>query len=61
VKQSTHNAPSAGSSPALPTSGSADWMLNAYSKYVEPTQEDIEWYFKQKELTTNNNRINYKL
>jgi hypothetical protein len=45
----------------LPTSGSADWMLNAYSKYVEPTQEDIEWYFKQKELTTNNNRINYKL
>jgi hypothetical protein len=45
----------------LPTSGCADWMLNAYSKYVEPTQEDIEWYFKQKELTKNNNRINYKL
>jgi hypothetical protein len=34
----------------LPTSGCADWMLNAYSKYVEPTQEDIEWYFNNKSI-----------
>jgi len=43
--------------PTLLTSGVADWMLNSYSKYCEPTQEDIDWYFKQKELTKNKNRI----
>jgi hypothetical protein len=40
----------------LPTSGCADWMLNSYSKYCEPSQEDIDWYFKNKsknkDLTT---------
>jgi hypothetical protein len=53
VKQSTHNAPSAGSSPALPTlltSAVADWMLNSYSKHTELTQEDIDWYFKNKKI-----------
>jgi hypothetical protein len=25
-------------------------MLNAYSKYVEPTQEDIDWYFNNKSI-----------
>jgi len=34
----------------LPTSPCADWMLNAYSKYVEPTQEDVEWYLKNKSI-----------
>jgi len=43
--------------PTIFTSPCADWMLNSYSKYVEPTQEDIDWYFKQKELTKNKNRI----
>jgi hypothetical protein len=42
----------------LPTSPCADWMLNSYSKYIETTQEDVDWYFKQKELTTNKDRIN---
>jgi hypothetical protein len=28
-------------------------MLNSYSKFVEPTQEDIDWYLKQKVLTKN--------
>jgi hypothetical protein len=28
-------------------------MLNSYAKHTQTTQEDINWYFKQKELTKN--------
>jgi hypothetical protein len=34
----------------LPTSPCADWMLNSYSKHTETTQEDIEWYFNNKNI-----------
>lgn len=34
----------------LPTSPCADWMLNSYSKHAEITQEDIEWYLKNKKI-----------
>jgi hypothetical protein len=33
-------------------------MLNSYAKHTQTTQKDIDWYFKQKELTKNKNRIN---
>ena len=59
LEQSTHNALVGGSSPSEPTiSPCADWMLNSYAKHAQTTQEDIDWYFKQKELTKNKNRIN---
>jgi hypothetical protein len=35
--------------PTIFTSPCAEWMLNSYRKYVEPTKSDINWYFKQKE------------
>lgn len=56
VKQKTHNFPSAGSSPALPTllsSPCADWMLNSYSKHAELTEQDIKDYFDNKERVVN--------
>jgi hypothetical protein len=34
----------------LPTSPCADWMLNSYSKYADITQEDVEWYLKNKSI-----------
>ena len=64
MKQSTHNAPSAGSSPALPTIFTfpcADRMLNSYSKFVEPTQADIDWYFNNKSIDKKQKQDNIKL
>jgi hypothetical protein len=61
VKQRTHNSPSAGSSPALPTSPCADWMLNSYSKYAEITQEDVDWYFNNKSIDKKQKQDNIKL
>ena len=50
-EQSTHNALVGGSSPSEPTtSPCADWMLNSYSKYADITQEDVEWYLKNKSI-----------
>jgi len=45
----------------LPTSGCADWMLNSYSKYCEPSQEDIDWYFKNKSIDKKQKQDNIKL
>lgn len=45
-EQSTHNALVVGSSPTEPTT--YHWMMNAYAKHTELTQEDVEWYFKNK-------------
>ena len=45
-EQSTHNALVVGSSPTEPTT--LHWMLNAYSKHAELTQEDITRYFLDK-------------
>ena len=45
-EQSTHNALVVGSSPTEPTT--LHWMLSAYSKHTELTQEDITRYFLDK-------------
>jgi hypothetical protein len=47
--------------PTLLTSAVADWMLNSYSKHTELTQEDVDWYFKQKELKRKKEKDKLKL
>jgi hypothetical protein len=47
--------------PTIFTSPCADWMLNSYSKFVEPTQADIDWYFNNKSIDKKQKQDNIKL
>jgi hypothetical protein len=47
--------------PTLLTSAVADWMLNSYSKHAEITQEDIDWYLKNKKIDKKQKQDNIKL
>jgi len=47
--------------PTLYISPCADWMLNSYSKHVETTQEDIDWYFNNKSIDKKQKQDNIKL
>ena len=51
-EQSTHNALVVGSSPTEPTT--YHWMMNAYAKHTQLTQEDITRYFLDKKQKQDN-------
>jgi hypothetical protein len=54
-EQSTHNALVVGSSPTEPTT--LHWMVNAYSKHTQLTQEDIAKYFLDKKTGQDNIKL----